>query len=550
MYNSPFTADELTHFWEHEDQMGFSDRTRQAIGLCKIEQPSDLLKFKDLGEVFRYLRKPPKTVQQIPIDPADPAAGMRQVLVDTEPYQYSPLSRSRLEVALEGVHYYQMIGRPITPGNMDWQVLELFQIEWEAIEELKKDKSDGTAPKLTKGMAVPKYLQALEVHLEGIMGIRKIPLSYVIRLDTTPQMPAPPLLQGSPYSEEHGSVMGEMVARASHQHPLFRHDDGKVFEIVDVGTRGSYVNAAVQPWRKARKGASAVKSIRDQFAGTATWESMVKDAEAALLKVWSGLNNVTLQAHCQRQRAAHLAMSEAKAYIPVDLVNPRQKVTYLLDSIQTKDANVLSVVAAIKQDEQNRRVDFEAAVASLVVECPVTKKNRAKARGTLANAQVSGVDASTGDGRKQTGSKPSDLGKGFGKTGVPLRYHKNNEFKKLSDEQKAELREWRAANKAKGNDGSAKRGPAKSQKKQTKKLKGIVASAIKESEERVLESLCSAVNTEDASDASSDESENEAAASKKSAKKDAALSNKRKATLATLAAAKLKSIQKKKSGSS
>lgn len=546
MFNSPFTADELTHFWESEDQMGFGERTRNAIAQCKIVQPSDLLKFKDLDEVFRYLRKPPKTVQQVPVNPGKPSAGTRDALSETEPYQYSPLSRSRLEVALEGVHYYQMIGRPITPGNMDWQVLELFQIEWEAIEELKKDKSDGTAPKLTKGMAVPKYLHALEVYLEGIMGIRKIPLSYVIRQNPTPQVPAPPLLEGHPYSQEHGSVMGEMVARASHQHPLFRHDDGKVFEIVDTGTRGSHVNAAVQPWRKARKGASAVKSIRDQFAGTATWEGMVKDAEAALLKVWSGLNNVTLQAHCQRHRAAHLAMSEAKAYIPVDLVNPRQQVTYLLDSIQTKDANVLSVVAAIKQDETNRRVNFEAAVASLVVECPVAKKNRAKARGSLANAQVSGVDASPGD--KKTGSKPSDLGKGYGKTGVPLRYHKNNEFKKLSDEQKAELREWRAANKAKGNDGSAKRGPAKGQKKQTKKLKGIVASAIKESEERVLESLCSAVDA-DASD-SSDESENEAAVSKKSAKKDAAISAKRKATLATLAAAKLKSIQKKKSGSS
>ena len=98
------------------------------------------------------------------------------------------------------------------------------------VTSVKKDKSDGTAPKLTKGMAVPKYLHALEVYLEGIMGIRKIPLSYVIRLNSTPQMPAPPLLEGHPYSQEHGSVMSEMVARASHQHPLFRHDDGKVFD--------------------------------------------------------------------------------------------------------------------------------------------------------------------------------------------------------------------------------------------------------------------------------------------------------------------------------
>ena len=60
MFNSPFTADELTHFWEDEDQMGFGERTRNAIAQCKIVQPSDLLKFKDLDEVFRYLRKPPQ----------------------------------------------------------------------------------------------------------------------------------------------------------------------------------------------------------------------------------------------------------------------------------------------------------------------------------------------------------------------------------------------------------------------------------------------------------------------------------------------------------
>ena len=58
-----------------------------------------------------------------------------------------------------------------------------------------------------------------------------IPLAYVIRID--PQVPglAPPLAPNQPHSTEHGSVEGELIARASHTHALFRDDNSGVLSL-------------------------------------------------------------------------------------------------------------------------------------------------------------------------------------------------------------------------------------------------------------------------------------------------------------------------------
>ena len=63
-----------------------------------------------------------------------------------------------------------------------------------------------------------------------------IPLAYVIQID--PQVPgnAPPLAVNQPHSTEHGSVEGELVARAAHTHALFRDDNSVVYYHLEEAT--------------------------------------------------------------------------------------------------------------------------------------------------------------------------------------------------------------------------------------------------------------------------------------------------------------------------
>ena len=60
-----------------------------------------------------------------------------------------------------------------------------------------------------------------------MIGARMIPFAYVARIDPQVPGPAPTLAPNQPHSTEHGSVEGELIARASHTHALFRDNKGK-----------------------------------------------------------------------------------------------------------------------------------------------------------------------------------------------------------------------------------------------------------------------------------------------------------------------------------
>jgi hypothetical protein len=81
-----------------------------------------------------------------------------------------------------------------------------------------------------------------------------------------------------------------------------------------------------------------------------------------------------------------------------------------------------------------------------------------------------------------TGGKPS-----VGKTGVHLRYHKKQEYNKLSQEQKDELREWRENSNVKPTDKSDGRGKKKSYTK--KQLASLVTKGVKLAMDKSLEEL-------------------------------------------------------------
>ena len=108
-------------------------------------------------------------------------------------------------------------------------------------------------------------------------------------------------------------------------------------------------------------------------------------------RTWSGTTSITLLQHTSMQRKAFIQLTEAAEQVPDEVPGPRQRVTYLLDSMKTVEPKVLARMAAIEQDELVKQRDFELSVTFLLPSCPVVAKN-VKAKGL-------GVNVSSSDGK-------------------------------------------------------------------------------------------------------------------------------------------------------
>jgi hypothetical protein len=77
----------------------------------------------------------------------------------------------------------------------------------------------------------------------------------------------PALATGLPNSTEHGSVEGEMIARTSHTHPLFRDDNSSVYYLLEEATPGTSYAPTIKPYQHSKQGREAWRSLVNQYAG-------------------------------------------------------------------------------------------------------------------------------------------------------------------------------------------------------------------------------------------------------------------------------------------
>ena len=459
-----FNAAQLDAFFTSANYLGLSARTAGAFAAEGIVTPEDLGEFdKDgLDAIFRNLRKPPRALQGGAGRGGGRGGGGLQ---DVEPFIVPAKSQMRISASALAVKYYDATGRELTPENMEWAVVQRFHEEWKAILE-KKKKDIPDAPKLTKGLAVYKWLESVRNHLNQVIGVRNAPLSYVIR-ERAEVDPVPDALEdGEPFTAATGSVEGEMIARLSHRHALYKSDNGQVFDVIEVALRGTSISPSIAQFRRSRDGRSAYLALISQHAGRDVWDKLQRDAEHKLQNVkWNGQTTITLQQHMSMHRREWITLQDCSEYIPVEVPNGRQRVTWLMNSITSIDPSVLAAIAAVRQDETDKRVNFESAVTYLAPVCPVTAKQQRKGK---LEVNVSGTTV-------------NGLGS-VGKTGVALRYHKYSEFLKLSEEQKKELKDWKSNNKK---DGKRKGAPA-TEKKANKKMKGMIAAFSAANKEAML----------------------------------------------------------------
>jgi len=191
------TAAQTTAFFRNEDQMGIPQETFPRLANEGIVTVADLADFNktSIKRLADNLNK----------------AGL----------VFGAKCEQRLVVASNLVKYYNTTGRDMTAANIRWNnVMKNFESQWQSLED-KKEAAVPEVPKITKALPIIKWTEVFQDFLIRVIGVRYIPLSYVIRDQVEVPADAPPLATDQPYSTEHGSIQREMIARASHTDGLF-----------------------------------------------------------------------------------------------------------------------------------------------------------------------------------------------------------------------------------------------------------------------------------------------------------------------------------------
>ena len=435
------------------------------LGIADVESladyDEDLLK-----QVKEDLRKPAGTMNDPTYVPAAAGDPIRQI--PRNAFVFSPISFYRMTVAAAAVSYYEAVGRPITYPCVEWNgPLRVFA-EYMKQLEVKKTAETPSVPKITKSLPVVQWTEAFETFLEKVLGVRDIPLAYVIREQDVP--PAiTPLMANRPYSAVNGSVVQELVARASHTHALFDSDNELVFNHIEEAVRSTQYSATLSGFRRAKNGRDAWIAIKAQYVGKDKWQKDVKKQENFLHTfIWKGNTNGTLESFINKHRMAFVRIERCAEHITHTVPNDRQRVIYLLDAIKCNDPQLQAALANVRADDQpdGKMNDFEATAAYILPHDPVSGKRVSNKRKIHDIAAV-------------------DLGVTKGSTGVDVRYYKPEEYRNLSQEQKQELKALRQANK-----GSNKKEHKKTKRetKEFKKTNRIADQVIAALEARVAES--------------------------------------------------------------
>jgi hypothetical protein len=194
----------------------------------------------------------------------------------------------------------------LTTANICWtRVTKNIEIQWKALKEKKKEDTPDL-PKITKTLPIIKWTETFTDFLDRVIGVRTIPLCYVIREEVQVPAVTPPLATDQPHSTEHGSVEAELIARSSRQHPLFRGDNNNVYHYLEEATRSTSYAASI---KRTKDGRGAWMALVNQFAGTDKWEAEIKRQEQLLhTRVWKGQSNFSLKNFVSQHRNAFVSM--------------------------------------------------------------------------------------------------------------------------------------------------------------------------------------------------------------------------------------------------
>lgn len=333
----------------------------------------------------------------------------------SDPGQNIPaVCKARITVASQAAQLYRSIGRPIDILSMERVRIDHIR---DHIRIVSSNTQPESLPELSRSYSIMKLLDQFPGFLRESLGVRKVPLSYVIRTNNTN---LGPLGAQVPWSYGMNSMTEELIAHLPLSGPGYQEDNALVFTYLMQSLANSQHLASITRFQASRDGRAAYLSLVMHNMGSSKWEKMVENAERCLnQRIWNGKNHrYPLKDHIARQREAFNDMKRAEAHIPYSAPNDTTRVRLLLNSIT---ANDLKSAKDVIQADQQKKNDFELAADFLLLVTP--NKQR-----TDPNHRISMV------GTKR-GWKAED------------RYYKTPEWRQLTKDQQVEVRALRKKRK-------------------------------------------------------------------------------------------------------
>ena len=451
------------------------DQVSDAIIAQGLDSIADLaeLTVDDVSLLCSTARRPGGQIEQRQHD----GVGAPNIQISNPGVKVPARFQMKLELAVRAARYFASVARPITAVLMNWPCLRHFS----SLKEICANWTDpDPLPSLGRSIPIMKMIELIRNYLRRVLGIRKIPLAYVVRsmvavppIGDAPLRTAPSSL---PYGAKYSSFHDEQIERASHDHPGYAEDNATVMDIILTVVQGTSFMSSVKTAVTNRDGRTALLALEQHNLGDSKWDEVIRKAEHNVLQIkWKGNNTrFTLRKHLISHRDAHNDMvraSEAEGYeyqVPTD----HTRIQRLLNSIESKDQRIVAGVANIKGDPAQFNTYETTAEYLQQVAPPITSGGG----GGAQNISVVGTDgvvysiAAVTSGGSSGGFKPAKIGK----TGVELRYYKRKAFMKFSDAQKAELSAWRdEQEKSKGN--KRKRGGGSGGDDSQKKFKDLAS---------------------------------------------------------------------------
>ena len=195
-----------------------------------------------------------------------------------------------------------------------------------------------------------------------------------------------------------------------------------VYMLLTKALENTKHSSVLVPFRKEKDGRGVWLQILADNGGEARWEQYYNNMAKALARKWYSTGAITLTSHVGSLRKIYERQDLCCEHTCHTKATEREKVLCLLNTIDSQDALLMAHIANVNADKSGMKASFNDAAAHLCEVDPVAKKQ------SSSNKRKQDVDALI---------NATIAGRGV--TNVDLRWYPNHEFKKLSDDQKAEL---------------------------------------------------------------------------------------------------------------
>ena len=324
------------------------------------------------------------------------------------------------------MQYLESTGREIKDEYLLWITITNHAIQFKAIRDFKTNKEGPSGlPKLGKSTDVLGWLDRVDKTLRKLTGQNHTPLAYLVRGYTVVPAPLDDLIPGKCYSLTHKSLIEELVNRKSYLSLCVEADKVTLYDHLDKALSGGPLESVLQAHEDTKDGQAVMESIIKQHGGKTKWEKSHATLLIASKRSWKSTGNITLTEHIASYRSIVSKITKACKHTAYTPPTSREQVLTLLGSIETTDSLLQAHIAQINGDPNGKGSNFEETATHLMLADPVEKERTSKNTGKKG-AHISAALAGRG---------PS--------TNVDLRWYPNDEYQKLSTDQKTELLKWR-----------------------------------------------------------------------------------------------------------